>query len=150
KAPEGSIFRHESPLQLLERVRKFNTEWVRGGHRDGQNTHNVSVTVSIKKEPEMVSVKDETGNPIKNNGKVIKEPKKDENGNVVYRINEWGAVGEWMWDNKDTFNGISVLPYDGGSYIQAPFSDCTEEKYHELMKTLKDIDLSKIIELEDN
>jgi ribonucleoside-diphosphate reductase alpha chain len=41
------------------------------------------------------------------------------------------------------------LPYDGGSYIQAPFEDCTEEKYEELMKTLHDVDLSKVIEMED-
>lgn len=151
KAPEGSIFRFESPMQLLERVKKFNTEWVRHGHRDGQNTHNVSVTVSIKKEAEMISIKDDNGNPIKGtDGKVIKEFKKDENGNVIYRINEWGPVGEWMWANRNTFNGISVLPYDGGSYIQAPFEDCSEEKYNDLMKTLKNIDLTKVIEIEDN
>lgn len=151
KAPEGSIFRFESPMQLLERVRQFNTSWVRAGHRDGQNTHNVSVTVSIKKEAEMVSKKDENGVSLKEeNGKVILEPKKDAQGNVIYRVNEWGAVGEWMWANRDTFNGISVLPYDGGTYIQAPFEDCTEERYNELMNTLKDIDLTKVVELEDN
>lgn len=151
KAPDGSIFRHESPMQLLERVKKFNLEWVRAGHTDGQNTHNVSVTVSIKKEAEVVSIKDEKGTPIKGtDGKVVYEPKKDEKGNVIYRINEWGVVGEWMWDNRETFNGISVLPYDGGSYIQAPFEDCTKEKYNELMKTLVDVDLTKVIEIEDN
>ena len=31
-------------------------------------------------------------------------------------------------DNKNTYNGLSVLPYDGGSYIQAPFEEITEEK----------------------
>ena len=151
KAPEGAIYRHESPMQLLERVRRLNTEWVRAGHRDGQNTHNVSVTVSIKKEAEMVSKKDENGKTIKGtDGKVIYEPKKDENGKTINRINEWGVVGEWMWYNRDTFNGISVLPYDGGSYIQAPFSDCTKERYNELMKTLSEVDLTKVVELEDN
>ena len=34
--------------------------------------------------------------------------------------------------------------------IQAPFEDCTEEKYDELMETLKDVDLSKIVEVDDN
>ena len=49
-----------------------------------------------------------------------------------------------------SYNGLSVLNYDGGSYIQAPFEDCTKEKYDELMETLKDVDLSKIVELDDD
>ena len=151
RAPEGSIYRHESPMQLLSRVKRFNTEWVREGHIDGQNTHNVSVTVSIKKEPEMVSVKDENGNPIKGtDGKVVYEHKKDDNGKYLYRINEWGAVGEWMWDNRDSFNGISALPYDGGTYAQAPFEDCSEEIYNRMMQSLTKVDLTKVIEVEDN
>lgn len=55
-----------------------------------------------------------------------------------------------MWQNKDTFNGLSVLPYDNGSYIQSPFEDCTEEQYNKMMEALKDIDLKNVIELEDN
>jgi ribonucleoside-diphosphate reductase alpha chain len=55
-----------------------------------------------------------------------------------------------MWENKKYYNGLSVLPYDGGSYTQAPFEDITEEKYEEMMKSLHDIDLSKVIELDDN
>ena len=60
------------------------------------------------------------------------------------------TAGEWMWDNRKYYNGLSVLPYDGGSYIQAPFEDSTKEVYKEMMKTLNEIDLSKVIELEDN
>jgi ribonucleoside-diphosphate reductase alpha chain len=55
-----------------------------------------------------------------------------------------------MWENREHYNGLSVLPYDGGTYIQAPFEDCTEEKYEELMESLKDVDLSKIVEVDDN
>ena len=151
RAPEGSIFRHESPMDLLERVKLFNTKWVHSGHLDGQNTHNVSVTVSVKKEAEKVSKKDSNGVSIKgDDGKVILVDKKDIDGNVVYRTNQWGPVGEWMWANRSTFNGISVLPYDGGTYIQAPFEDCTMEKYEEMLMSLKNVDLSKIIEIEDN
>ena len=112
KAPDTAIFRTESPIQLLERVKKVHGEWVKPGHRSGNNTHNVSATISI-------------------------------------REHEWKAVGEWMWENKEFYNGLSVLPYDGGTYIQAPFEDCTKEKYEELMKTLNDVDLSKIVEMED-
>ena len=113
KAPEGSILRNESPIQLLERVKKVHMEWIKPGHRTGNNSHNVSATVSI-------------------------------------REHEWPAVGEWMWENRDHYNGLSVLPYDGGSYIQAPFEDCTKEKYEELMETLHDVDLSNIVEMDDD
>ena len=113
KAPEGSIFRTESAMDLLERVKWFYTNWIKTGHRNGQNTHNISATVSIKSD-------------------------------------EWDAVGEWMWENKQFYNGLSVLPYDGGTYIQAPFEDCTKEKYEEMMKSLHNIDLSKIVEFVDN
>ncbi len=151
KAPEGSIFRFESPMNLLERVSKFNTEWVRLGHRDGQNTHNVSVTVNIKKEVEKVSKLDEEGVVIlDSNNNPIMEDRRDEKGNYVYKINEWPSVGKWMWENRDTFNGISTLPYDGGSYIQAPFTDCTRKAYEEMMEVLSDIDLTKVVELTDN
>ena len=113
KAPKGSILRTESPFDLLERVKKVATEWVRSGHRKGSNSHNVSATISL-------------------------------------RDNEWDLAGEWMWTNRKYYNGLSVLPYDGGSYIQAPFEDITKEKYNEMVKSLHNIDLTKVIELEDN
>jgi len=151
KAPEGSIFRFESPMDLLERVKLFNTKWVKTGHRDGQNTHNVSVTVSIKKETEKVSKLDENGLQLLDSyGQPVMEDRRDPNGKVIYKVNEWPVVGEWMWDNRENFNGISVLPYDGGSYIQAPFTDCSKEKYEEMMKSLSNVDLTKVIEMTDN
>jgi ribonucleoside-triphosphate reductase len=113
KAPEGSILRSESPIQLLERVKHFNSQWIRPGHKSGMNTHNISATVSI-------------------------------------RSHEWDAVGNWMWSNRENFNGLSVLPYDGGSYTQAPFEDITKEEYERLVETLHDVDLTGVIELEDN
>ncbi len=151
KAPEGSIFRFESPMDLLERVRLFNTKWVKSGHRDGQNTHNVSVTVSIKKEAEKVSKLDDNGiQLLDSNSQPVMEDRRDADGNVIYKVNEWPSVGEWMWANRGTFNGISVLPYDGGTYIQAPFTDCTKEKYDKMMESLSNIDLTKVVELTDN
>jgi ribonucleoside-diphosphate reductase alpha chain len=113
KAPDGAILRTESPFQLLDRIKRITTEWVRPGHRTGNNTHNVSATVSL-------------------------------------REHEWDAAGQWMWDNRDYYNGLSVLPYDGGTYKQAPFEDITEEQFHSMMKSLHNIDLSKVIELDDN
>ena len=100
-------------MDMLERVKKFNIQWVKKGHRKGANTNNVSATVSIQE-------------------------------------GEWDKVGKWMWENRETFNGLSVLPYFGGSYVQAPFEDITQEKFNEMAEHLRAIDLTKIIEFSDN
>ena len=113
KSPAESILRTESALDLLERVKWFYTNWVKPGHRNGQNTHNISATVSIKED-------------------------------------EWEVVGNWMWENRKFYNGLSVLPYDGGTYIQAPFEDCTKEKYEEMMEHLSNINLAHVVEIADN
>ena len=112
KAPEGSIFRTESPLETLERVKKFSIEWIKEGHLIGDNTHNVSATISLKPE-------------------------------------EWPIAGEWMWDNRQFYNGLSVLPYFGHTYKQAPFEDITEEEYNNRLATLHTLDLTKVTELDD-
>jgi ribonucleoside-diphosphate reductase alpha chain len=111
KSPEGSIFRSESPIELLERMKRFQLEWVAGGHKSGANKNNVSLTVSVKD-------------------------------------NEWDIVRDWMWENKECYTGISVLPYDGGTYPQLPFEDTDEETYNKMMAELEHvkIDMRDIIE----
>ncbi len=69
---------------------------------------------------------------------------------ISIKPEEWDAVGEWMWMNRHYYNGLSVLPYDGGTYVQAPFEDCPPETYNEMLKTLKKVDLTKVIEYQDN
>ena len=113
KAPQGAIYRTESAMDLLERVKFFYQTWIKPGHRSGQNTHNISATISIKED-------------------------------------EWETVGKWMWDNRKFYNGLSVLPYADHTYKQAPFEDCTEEVYNEMIQHLHSVDLSKIVELVDN
>ena len=68
---------------------------------------------------------------------------------VSLKDDEWDRAGKWMWDNRNHYNGLSVLPYNGGTYIQAPFEDITEDEYEERMKHLIDVDLTKIVETED-
>jgi len=138
RAPEGSIFRTETAIDTLERVKKFATEWIKAGHNTGENTHNVSATVSIDKSRMYASHN-------MNDGKGVQFTQVDENG----YLDEWEVVGQWMWDNKDYYNGLSVLPYWGGSYVQAPFEDITEEEYLNRLISLKSIDLTKVIELDD-
>ena len=143
KAPEGSIFRTETAIDTLERVKKFSLEWIKPGHVKGENTHNVSATISINKDRKYPSVFktdiiiDNHSNPI------IEEFLEDS-------LDEWEVVGEWMWENRDVYNGLSVLPYFGGTYKQAPFEDITEEEYNNRIATLQSIDLTKVMEIDDN
>jgi len=69
---------------------------------------------------------------------------------ISLKDKEWEKAGEWMWENRDKYNGLSVLPYDGGTYTQAPFEDINKAKYDEMSKALQDIDLTKIVEEFDN
>jgi ribonucleoside-diphosphate reductase alpha chain len=112
KAPQDAILRTESPFDLLDRVKRVFTEWIKPGHRTGSNTHNVSATISLKED-------------------------------------EWDKAGEWMWENRNSYNGLSVLPYNGGTYKQAPFQDIDQAQYEDMLQYLNDIDLSKVIEEKD-
>ena len=68
---------------------------------------------------------------------------------VSLKPDEWNKAGKWMWDNRDYYNGLSVLPYDGGTYTQAPFEDIDKSKYETMMKSLTDVNLTNIVEVED-
>ena len=113
RAPEGGILRHETSLDLLERVKDIYERWIIPGHNGGNNTHNVSCTVSVKDD-------------------------------------EWDEVGKWMWENREYYNGMSVLPYFGGSYKQAPFEDIDEQTFEGMFIDLKEVDLSGVVEIIDN
>ncbi len=113
KAPQGAITRNESSLQLLKRIKKVTQEWVQPGHQRGQNTHNVSATISI-------------------------------------RDTEWIDVGEWMWENRNYYNGLSVLPYSDHTYKQPPFEDCSPEKFQVLLGSLQEVDLTQVVEFQDD
>jgi ribonucleoside-diphosphate reductase alpha chain len=136
-APEGSILRTETAIDTLERVKRFSTEWVKAGHINGANTHNVSATISIDNNRNYISVD-------LSDGQGSRYTQTDDGF-----LNEWEAVGNWMWDNREVYNGLSVLPYFGGSYKQAPFEDITEEDYNARINSLKSIDLTKVMELDD-
>jgi len=114
KAPSGSIFRTESCFDMLERVKKVATEWVKAGHRTGSNTHNVSATVSLKND-------------------------------------DWDLAGEWMWENRNFYNGLAIFPFWGGdtTHPQLPLEDITKEKYESLISDLMEVDLSEIEEITD-
>lgn len=112
-APPGAILRNEPVMDLLNRIKKFNLEWIRPGNRSGKNVNNVSATVSI-------------------------------------REGEWERIGEWMWENKASYNGLSVLPFDTGNYVQAPFEDISRETFERLAKSLRELDLTQVVETDDH
>ena len=124
KAPNDAILRTETAIDTLERVKKFSQEWIKPGHNNGDNTHNVSATISIDKSRKYAG--------------------------IIDGINEWEMVGKWMWINKEFYNGLSVLPYFGGSYKQSPFEDITKEEYEKRIALVKELDLTKVVELDDN
>tara|TARA_R110000824_G_scaffold44821_2_gene130138 strand:- start:27110 stop:28927 length:1818 start_codon:yes stop_codon:yes gene_type:complete len=68
---------------------------------------------------------------------------------ISLKDEDWELAGEWMWENRNHYNGLAVLPYDGGTYTQAPFEDITKKQFTEMAKSLMDIDLSKIVEEDD-
>ncbi len=112
RAPEGSILRDESAIDLLERVKHISDDWIESGHRNGANKHNVSATISIKPE-------------------------------------EWNIVREWMWVNRESYNGLSILPYDTGTYKQTPFEDITKHKYEEMLRSIIKVNVEYIVEDDD-
>jgi ribonucleoside-triphosphate reductase len=68
---------------------------------------------------------------------------------ISVKPDEWDVVGQWMWENRDSYTGLSVLPFSDHTYIQAPFETCTEEEYNRLFQSLQSVDLSQIFESED-
>ena len=63
---------------------------------------------------------------------------------------DWPAVGAWTWENFDEISGVSYLPHDGGSYKQAPYQECTEEEYNELLNRMPKLDWKIFKEETDN
>ena len=73
--------------------------------------------------------------------------------NVSCTINpkpeEWAELRDAMWTHRDLYSGISLLPYDGGTYQQAPFQACDKETFEKYNAMVKEIDLKQVIENED-
>ncbi len=63
---------------------------------------------------------------------------------VTIKPDEWVGVGEWMWDNRENFTALSVLPFSDHSYMQAPFEDIDEAQYNEMVSHLHKIDLTML------
>lgn len=83
-------------------------------------------------------------------GHVSGDNKNNVSVTISVKDEEWDELREAMWDNRMGYNGVSLLPYDGGTYIQAPFEECTEETFKQMEELVKNVDLKYVREEEDN
>ena len=98
----------ETSIQLLERMKNVYDNWILPGHVEGDNTHNVSLTVS-------------------------------------YHEHEKNNIKEWMIENRESYIGISLIPFDGGDYAYLPYSqpphpevfDILEKSFKQCEKNFK-------------
>ena len=63
---------------------------------------------------------------------------------------DWPTVGAWTWEHFDEISGVSYLPYDGGTYRQAPYEECNEEEYNTLKASIPHINWELFKENTDN
>ena len=64
---------------------------------------------------------------------------------------EWPRVGAWVYDHFDEMSGVSFLPYDGGSYKQAPYETITKEEYEKAIINIPtNVDWDDLVEHDDN
>ena len=68
---------------------------------------------------------------------------------VSVRDDEWKVVGDWLWKNRSSYTGITIIPYFGGTHPQLPFEDISKYKYDKMVKSLSKINLSRVREETD-
>jgi hypothetical protein len=76
----------------------------------------------------------------KNNVSVTISPRED----------EWNELAEAMWEKRDLYTGISLFPYDNGTYQQAPFESCDKETFEKYYAQIKELDMTQVKEFENN
>ena len=102
------LSRHdESAIELGNRALTVRNSWIAASHTEGDNLHNVSLTINYKKEEE--------------------QPLKD-----------------WMWENREYYGGISLLPFSDATYQHAPFEEITQDEYFQLEHSLPDVKLESV------
>jgi len=68
---------------------------------------------------------------------------------VTVKEDEWFDVGAFVFKNFDKMSGVSFLPHSDHVYQQAPYQECTEEEYNDMIsKTTKRIDWAKLKDFE--
>jgi len=68
----------------------------------------------------------------------------NQSATIYVREEEWGPVGDWLYENFDEVTGLSFLPYDGGVYQLAPYVEITEAEYLQAMKEMPDVNFREL------
>ena len=70
---------------------------------------------------------------------------------ISVKEEEWFEVGAWVYKYFDLMSGVSFLPYSDHTYAQAPYQDCDESKYKELLEKIpSNVDWSLLAKYEES
>lgn len=70
---------------------------------------------------------------------------------ISVKEDEWVEVGAWVYKYFDEISGVSFLPFDGGTYRQAPYETIDKETYDQALSLMpKNIDWDSLVEMDDN
>ena len=68
---------------------------------------------------------------------------------ISVKEHEWLEVGAWVYEHFDYMSGVSFLPFSEHTYKQAPYQDCNEKEYKDLLNKMPtSVDWNKLSEYE--
>ena len=68
---------------------------------------------------------------------------------ISVKEHEWLEVGAWVYEHFDYMSGVSFLPFSEHTYKQAPYQDCDEKQYKEILNSMpKNVDWGLLGEYE--
>ena len=68
---------------------------------------------------------------------------------ISVKEHEWIDVGAWVYKHFEYMSGVSFLPFSEYTYQQAPYQDCDEKEYKDLVSKMpKDIDWNRLSDWE--
>ena len=68
---------------------------------------------------------------------------------ISVKEHEWLEVGAWVYDHFDYMSGVSFLPFSEHTYKQAPYQDCDEKQYKDILNSMpKGVDWNLLGEYE--
>jgi ribonucleoside-diphosphate reductase alpha chain len=69
---------------------------------------------------------------------------------VYVKDHEWLGVGDWVYRHFDRLAGVSFLPHSDHSYRQAPYQECSEEEYMEMLLKMPQFDWAALARYEQD
>lgn len=69
--------------------------------------------------------------------------------NTIYvKDSEWIEVGAWVYKHFDKLAGVSFLPFSDHSYKQAPYQECSQKEYEELLAQMPTFNWDELSQFE--